>query len=94
MEMAGPNGHSFPADQVQSMGPEWNVLVIGCVTESPSVFVATYGAGQVLVELGHPSFGSICPASDDAFDAYASCTWGIIDTATDHGSWSVLKALY
>jgi hypothetical protein len=90
----GGDGLSFPGDTVISMGPEWNVVAEGCVTGNPAIFTADYGAGHVLVELGHPSPGAICSPSDVALATYADCTWGSGQTPAEDGSWSRVKSLY
>ena len=85
---------SFPADTVDEMGPEWDVLVEGPLTGSPSVLVAEYGAGKILVEFGHPSLGSSCSFDDTAMRQYVECTLGGGSVATQSLSLDGVKALF
>jgi hypothetical protein len=84
---------SFPADTVLEMGSEWDILVEGNATGLPGVLFAEYGNGKVLVELTHPSPGSICPIDDAALDRYVTCTMGGV-VATEDATWSTVKTLY
>ena len=84
---------SFAGDTVLEMGPEWQVLTEGFASGMPSVFVATYGDGRILVELGHPSLGALCPPDDAALERYVSCTMGGI-VGTENASWSTVKTLF
>ena len=84
---------SFPGDIVMEMGPEWQVLTEGPVTGYPSVLVATYAGGKILVELGHPYTGAICPPDDAALDRYVICTMGGI-VGTETSSWSTVKTMF
>lgn len=65
----------FPGDTVLELGPEWNTLVQG-PSGRESVFDASYGAGHVLVELGHPSPNALCPYSDAGFARMIGCCIG------------------
>ncbi len=84
---------SFPADTVESYGPEWQVLCQGPATGRPSVMFAIYGSGSVLVELCHPSPSSGCPVDDAALNQYVICTTGGV-TGLESSSWSSVKTLY
>jgi len=82
---------SFPGDDAISYASDWQVLVTGSVTGRPGVMFAEYEGGKVLVELGHPSMGSLCPADDLAFQRYLECLAGGT-VATSEMSWGSLKA--
>jgi hypothetical protein len=84
---------SMPGDEVLSMGPEWQVLVEGGVTGRPGVLVAEYGAGKILVELGHPAMGSVCPIDDAAMVRYVECTMDQ-PVAVESSTWSGVKARF
>ena len=84
---------SFPGDEVLSMGSEWHTVIEGISTGRPGVFVAEYGSGKILVELGHPGLGVVCPIDDAALARYVDCTIdGVI--AVENTSWSEIKAQF
>ena len=85
---------SLPGDTVTEQGSEWDVLTRGAASNSPSVLFAEYGAGKILVELGHPSYGSICPYDDTAMRQYVECTMGGSPVATESISLGGVKALF
>jgi hypothetical protein len=91
---AGGTNFSFPGDTVVSMGPEWQVLVVGPILPgNPSVFVATSGLGKVLVELGHPSTAALCSPADAALDRYATCLL-TGPVPVEAASWAEMKGAY
>jgi hypothetical protein len=47
----------FPCDTVVEIGPEWTVLARGETTQTPSLMVADYGQGHVLVNLTNIGLG-------------------------------------
>ena len=84
---------SFPADNAENYASAWQVLVVGGSTGRPSVMYAEYGAGKILVELGHPSTSSICAMDDAAIERYLEC----LDSgtvATSETSWDSIKASF
>ena len=83
----------MPGDHAISYGPEWEVLVTGGVTGRPAVMFANYGAGNVLVEFGHPSVNAICSPSDACLERFVACSVGGI-VATTNSSWGGVKSLY
>ena len=46
-----------PSDQITELDPAYEILVQGRSTASPSVVVAIYGQGRLLVQTAHPSEG-------------------------------------
>jgi phosphatidylserine/phosphatidylglycerophosphate/cardiolipin synthase-like enzyme len=56
-----------PYDQMTNLDPAYHVLVVGHITGSPSLVVADYGAGRVLVETAHPGYGAIKVFSDEVY---------------------------
>ncbi len=84
---------SFPADTALSYADDWQVLVVGNSSGMPGVMFAEYGSGKVLVELGHPSSGSLCPVDDTAFQQYLECLAGGT-VATMEINWGSLKTYF
>jgi hypothetical protein len=84
----------FPGDIVLSMGAQWDVVAQGSLTGRPSVFTATSGAGNVLVELGHPSPNSICPYSNAGFENMVTCCLETGPTPVIESSWGKVKTTY
>ncbi len=83
----------FPGDNAISYGSEWEVLVAGPNTGRPAVMFALYGAGQVLVEFGHPGTGAICSPSDECLDRFVTCIIGGT-VMTESSSWGGVKSIY
>jgi hypothetical protein len=63
----------FAGDTVIQMGTVWHVVGQGPVTGLPCVFIAEYGHGACLVELGHPSPAAVCPYTDAGFSRLVEC---------------------
>lgn len=62
-----PQTLPFPADQITVIAPEYEVLARGAISHSPSLAVATYGRGRILVQTAHPSRTAIRPFSDTVY---------------------------
>lgn len=62
-----PQTLPFSADQITVIAPEYEVLARGAVSYSPSLVVATYGRGRILVQAAHPSRTAIRPFSDTVY---------------------------
>ena len=56
-----------PADQITEIDPSYEVLVRGQTTNSPSLAVAEYGQGRVVVQADNPSTSSFTPFSDEVY---------------------------
>lgn len=56
-----------PADQMPNVAPEYEILVKGRNTGSPSLVVSTYGLGKILVHSAHPSSTALNPFSDRVY---------------------------
>jgi hypothetical protein len=85
----------FAGDTVISMGTEWHVVAEGPSTGLPAVFIACYGDGACLVELGHPSPSSLCPYTDAGFSRMVEClleAGGPSPTTT--ASWGNIKTTF
>jgi hypothetical protein len=85
---------AFPGDTVVSMASDWQVVTEGPITGRPSVFTATYGNGGIVVELGHPSPGALCPYSDAGFESMVTCCMEPGPTPIIESSWGKLKTSY
>jgi hypothetical protein len=83
----------FPADQAIGYDPEWEVVEVGQATGYPGLITAPYGSGHVLVDMGHPSPGALCPYTNDGFAQMMSCCLGP-PTPVEDASWGSLKTLY
>jgi hypothetical protein len=57
----------FPADSIPSLDAMYHVLVQGRISGNPSLFVAEYGSGKILVHTAHPSATATHPFSDTAY---------------------------
>ena len=82
----------WPAETPLEIGPEWTV-----VEESAGVaglLVATYGAGHINVDMGHPSSQVGCPYSDAGFAKMVSCCLGTPPVPTSPMSWGRVKSTY
>ena len=56
-----------PADQITAIDPAYEVLVRGQTTNSPSLAVAEYGQGRIVVQTANPSPSSFNPFSDEVY---------------------------
>ena len=59
-----PNEMPGPADQITAMDAAYHTLVEGAVTHYPSLIIATYGQGRILVQLDNPASTSL---SDEVY---------------------------
>ena len=57
-----------PADQITAFSTSYDVLVEGRVTGSPSLLVADYGQGRVVIQTDNSDYGSLNgDISDEVF---------------------------
>lgn len=73
-----------PADQITAIDPAYEVLVRGQVTNSPSLAVAEYGQGRVVVQTDHPG------ADDFGEEVYRRMIEWVSSGADSSGSLSVV----
>jgi len=83
----------FPADTVISLAAQWTVLTRGPVTNNPGAFSAAYGGGHVVVDLGHPSTGSVCPYTNAGIGRLVDCCLTVA-TPVDGSTWGQIKGTY
>ena len=57
----------FPADSIAELDTMYHILVRGGITGIPSLFVAEYGYGKILVHTAHSSPTSTHPMSDTVY---------------------------
>lgn len=84
----------FPGDTVTQMGAEWHVVTRGLVTNNPSVFMAGYGQGACLVELGHPSTSALCAYTDAGFARLVECLMESGPTPVESATWGRIKSYF
>jgi hypothetical protein len=82
-----------PFDWAMSMGPEWEVITVGPATGYPGLITAPSGAGNVLVDFGHPSTGALCVYSDAGFAKMVDCCLGG-PVPSEQTSWGRVKSMY
>jgi hypothetical protein len=83
----------FPADTITVLGPEWTILTRGPITNNPGALSAAFGGGHVVVDLGHPSTGSVCPYTNVGIDRLVTCCLPVA-TPVDTSTWGKVKATY
>ncbi len=85
----------FAGDTVVQMGSEWHIVAQGPTTGGPAVFIADYGCGACLVELGHPSPSALCPYTDAGFYRLIYC---LIEAGgpspTEPATWGAIKSIF
>jgi len=84
----------FAGDTVIQLGPEWHVVGQGPMTGLPCVFIADYGYGACLVELGHPNPAALCPYTNAGFSRLVECLLLAGPTPTDPTTWGRIKAFF
>lgn len=82
------------ADRVLSMGPEWTVVAMEPTTLEPSLLVASYGAGNINVDLASPSPDAACPYTDLGFARMVDCCLGVPPVPVEETSWGRVKSTY
>ncbi|MBD3237049.1 MAG: hypothetical protein GF330_10120 [Candidatus Eisenbacteria bacterium] len=92
----GVSGSDLPmaGDAVREMGPEWHVVAEGPSTGLPAVFIACYGSGACLVELGHPSPNALCPYTDAGFYNMIFCLVEEDPSPADPTTWGSIKSAF
>jgi hypothetical protein len=56
-----------PADRMQNVDANYDVLVVGAATGDASLVVTEYGSGRILAQTAHPSASSMNPFSDEVY---------------------------
>jgi hypothetical protein len=85
----------FAGDTVTQMGTEWHVVGQGPATGLPAVFIADYGHGACLVELGHPSPNAICPYTNAGFSRLVECLLAAgLPSPIDPSTWGQIKSYF
>jgi hypothetical protein len=83
----------FPADTVINLAAQWNVLTRGAVSNNPGALSAAFGGGHVVVDLGHPSPGAICPYTNTGIGRLVDCCLTGA-TPVDQSTWGRVKGTY
>ena len=83
----------FPADTITVLGPEWTIITRGPISNNPGTLSAVFGSGHVVVDLGHPSTGAICPYTNTGIDRLVTCCLSGA-TPVDTSTWGKVKATY
>lgn len=76
-EGLSPDEMPFPADQMISVDPTYEILAEGAYTHSPSLVVTEFGKGRILVQTAHPGYTAIHPFSDEVYTRMVDWVSGV-----------------
>lgn len=82
----------WPAETTLEMGSEWTVVESSAGV--PGLLVATYGAGRINVDFGHPSTDVGCAYSDTGFEQMFECCLGPDPVPVIETTWGQIKSTY
>lgn len=82
----------WPAETTLEMGSEWTVVESS--DGVPGLLVATYGAGHINVDFGHPSYDVGCAYSDAGFAQMFECCLDAGPVPVLQTTWGRIKSTY